>query len=37
MVERLTSARPPRWPPPGVPGVTPAALAALLVHAKRIA
>ena len=36
MVERLTDARPPTLAAAGrVPGVTPAALAALLVHAKR--
>lgn len=36
MIERLTSARPPTLAAAGrVPGVTPAALAALLVHAKR--
>jgi tRNA uridine 5-carboxymethylaminomethyl modification enzyme len=38
MVERLTKARPTTLAAAGrVPGITPAALAALLVHAKRIA
>lgn len=38
MVERLTSARPATLAAAGrVPGVTPAALAALLVHARRLA
>ena len=38
MVERLTQARPTTLAAAGrVPGITPAALAALLVHAKRIA
>jgi len=38
MVERLTQARPSTLAAAGrVPGITPAALAALLVHAKRIA
>ena len=36
MVERLTNARPPTLAAAGrVPGITPAALAALLVHARR--
>jgi tRNA uridine 5-carboxymethylaminomethyl modification enzyme len=38
MVERLTRARPTTLAAAGrVPGVTPAALAALLVHARRLA